>query len=184
MSLSTLYRCILDDVIKNVKPEFDAEGLEDTVLHDLQSVRAPRPCSLARSLPRSPWSRYSVVSPASTLRAKIWEERLQTATTVFNQETYYGHQQQAQQPPPPQQYDASGSYASYSADGQHQYQNLQGNDLYYVRPLHRPSEKSRCGLTRATAEPAVRTTRPLRPSPHGDQHLVHQLHTHITALRL
>jgi hypothetical protein len=33
-----LYRYILDDVIKSIKPEFENEGLEDSVLHDLQQV--------------------------------------------------------------------------------------------------------------------------------------------------
>mgnify|MGYP001029221976 CR=1 FL=1 len=81
MSLSTLYRCILDDVIKNVKPEFDAEGLEDTVLHDLQSVRAA--ALLARS--RAPlgrgtrWSHLRVLCAPRSGRSDC-KQRPQSST--------------------------------------------------------------------------------------------------------
>jgi len=36
MSVATIYRCIIDDVIRNVKEEFNKEGIEDTVLIQLQ----------------------------------------------------------------------------------------------------------------------------------------------------
>jgi hypothetical protein len=37
-TVTQLYRYVVDEVIKNIKPEFENEGLDEQVLHDVQEV--------------------------------------------------------------------------------------------------------------------------------------------------
>ena len=37
----TIYRAVIDDVIANIKPEFDDFGVSEEVLAELQSVSSP-----------------------------------------------------------------------------------------------------------------------------------------------
>ena len=38
-SINTLYKLVIDDVIKNIKPEFESEEIDLSILHFLQKVR-------------------------------------------------------------------------------------------------------------------------------------------------
>ncbi len=38
MSVALIYRHIMDDVIRNIKPEVAAEGLDESILNELQQV--------------------------------------------------------------------------------------------------------------------------------------------------